>query len=62
MTPTLYFRWYAYSMGNNGWHPSAMQTGDGRHAQVLQQWWHRSDEPPPSSFGEWRDVPIEGPT
>ena len=27
--------------------------------KVLQQWWHESGEPPPSSYGEWRDVPIE---
>ena len=27
--------------------------------RVLQQWWHENDEPPPSSRGEWRDVPLE---
>ena len=27
--------------------------------KILQQWWHENDEPPPSSRGEWRDVPLE---
>ena len=25
---------------------------------VLQQWWHESGEPPPSSYGEWRDIEV----
>lgn len=61
MTPTLYFRWYVYRGGCDWGHPSAIATDDGRDAQVLQQWWCKDGEAPPSSFGDWRDVPMEGP-
>ena len=58
MKPTAYFRWYVYPLGDNEEHPVAT-VRYGNKGQVLQQWWHFNDEPPPSSNGEWRDIPQE---
>ena len=58
MSPTCYFRWQIYHLGKEA-HPSGVMYAEGLGlARVLQQWWHLNDEPPPSSHGEWRDIPM----